>query len=296
VPKIIFLGDSVTIGVEANGNFPQHMIIPWAELENGGFLGTSTTDLNPFEQLGEWPATHPAFGSYWNFIEQKLNDEFPDIIHMMFGVNDAEGVNETCSRVVPPGPRCPLKAAEYRGNLENAIEEIDQLYDVEGRKRPLILLSSPTFAPRSFLGFHGPGNRRRLEGYEGEVYRLVRGASNVCFGINGREVLFSPLHFRFLDWHPRVVGHEILAGALQNRFENLQLQEWAAMTQAEWEVFLDFNWIENNKPDWFSFDLWRKNRSPKLRGRFQWHKAKRRWLEANRHRGQEEWAALCVAS
>ncbi len=172
--EIIFVGDSVTSGVEPEGNFPLHFDLPWARVNNVGVIGTSSTDINPFEQRGFYPYVRPWEGAYWSAVEPERRFGFPPILHRMFGVNDAVGVNETCARIDPPGPACPLKVAEYRGNLEATIEEIQRLYAEHDQGLPLILISSPTVAPVSGVGAFGPGNRKRLAGYEEQAYRLVK--------------------------------------------------------------------------------------------------------------------------
>lgn len=293
-PRFVFLGDSISSGVWFLGghNFPALIDIPWARKENRAFLGTSSTDLNAFEQKGVWPDSHPSQGTYWNYVEQfvLVDGDLPRTLHLMFGVNDAEGVNEVCPRITDRGPACPVTEAEYRGNLNIALEEIYRHYDEANEYRPLILLSSPTFAPRSFLGFYGPGNRRRMEGYEEQIYRLVEGGPQVCIGLNGREALPNSSFFRFLDWHPTKVGHERLAEQLANRIAALRLEEQATMSPQDFDQILNVTWIEENHPAWFNWEIWKEAHE---KGRWQWWQAKRKWSREYREQGAKEWLVLC---
>ncbi len=291
--RVLFVGDSITVGVEVGGNFPLLFELPWVEVENIGVYGTTTTDLNPRVQRGDYPETPPRYGGYWGMVEQALLANFPPIVHVMLGVNDAEGVNQTCSPAEAHGPPCPVPAAEYRANLEAVVEEIRRQYESRKQRVPLILISSPTVSPRSGIGALGPANRKRLAEYEDQVYRLVERYDHVCFGINGREVLDSPTDYIYLDWHPTIAGHGLLADALEKRFEAMRLSNWASTPFDRWEAYLNGVWMKATTPDWYSFEVWLGERSVTPELRAEWAEKKKAWHAANESRGFELWTRLC---
>ena len=162
----------------------------------------------------------------------------------MFGVNDAEGVHENCSSRndhVNASTRCPLRGGEYLGNLIMIREALRGVYAAADQAPPLMLVSSPTFSPAST---RWPRVLSRLEYYEDAVYDFVRMHPDVCFGVNGRELLDPSVHFRReknkVDWHPTNQGHRVIGLALAACMQELRLERWATLEAGrDWEAWLD---------------------------------------------------------
>jgi lysophospholipase L1-like esterase len=215
--RIVAFGDSITLGVRTDGTLREEQAWravlskrlnaagggPW-EIINAGIGGNTTADgIKRFEA---------------DALANK-----PDIVTLMFGVNDAAMLSFPDFRPIP-GPRVAL--AEYRKNLTEMI----------ARVRSVALVASNQWHPRVMLMTPCPmGNKyfnKHLEPYKSHdknyVLRSYAQAVREIAAELGVELV--DVWTRFLQEgmnellpdgvHPNPRGHEVIAGMLFRAIQN----------------------------------------------------------------------------